>query len=193
MNLKLLIISDFERRYGCKYNTRKMICEFILSPVFRLICLYRICHEFISPSKSKDILNRILALKPIKNVLKVWYKMEQIHTGIQISEKVIIGRSFSIEHFSGIVIGSAVIGDNCTVFHGVTIGYAGRENGGGPIIGNNCVLASGAKIVGNINIGNNVFIGANAVVAKNIPDNAVVGAPLGTIISYKGTKGYFGN
>ena len=41
--------------------------------------------------------------------------------------------------------------------------------------------------------GNNVFIGANAVVAKNIPDNAVVGAPLGTIISYKGTKGYFGN
>lgn len=143
--------------------------------------------------KSKTILNKIIRLKPVKTFLKLWYKRMEVYTGIQISEKAIIGKSFSIEHFSGIVIGSVIIGDNCTIFHGVTIGHAGRENGGSPIIGNNCVLASGAKIIGKINIGNNVFVGTNAVVAKSIPDNAVVGAPLGAIISYKGTEGYFGN
>lgn len=97
-------------------------------------------------------------------------------------------------HYSCIIIGGVTIGDNCVIYQGVTLGYAGRGGrGGGPTIGNNCVLAAGCKIVGPIHIGNNVFVGANAVVAKDIPDQAVVGTPLGQIISMRGTSGYFRN
>lgn len=69
----------------------------------------------------------------------------------------------------------------------------GRMGGGSPTIGNNVVIGAGAVVVGRITIGDNAFIGANAYVYQDIPENAVVGATPGKILSYHGTKGYFGH
>lgn len=80
-------------------------------------------------------------------------------------------------HLNGIIVApNAIIGENCTIFQQVTIGQ--DENGNAPIIGDNCYIGTGAKIIGNITIGNNVKIGANAVVVKDVPSNCtVVGVP----------------
>lgn len=95
---------------------------------------------------------------------------------IWISPDCKIGSNFHMMHLDGIVIGSGVIiGNNCTIYHQVTIG---KEKDKFPIIGHNVTIYSGAKIIGGIKIGNNCIIGANAVVTKDIPDNCVaVGIP----------------
>jgi serine O-acetyltransferase len=96
-----------------------------------------------------------------------------------------IGYGLYFPHPFCIVINQkAKIGNNCTIFQGVTIGTVRGK--GVPVIGNNVVIAAGAKIVGKVNIGNNVMVGANAVVTKDIPDNAtVVGIPA-RIVNYNG-------
>ena len=85
-----------------------------------------------------------------------------------------------IDHGTGVVIGeTAVVGNDVTIFHGVTLGGTGKEKGKRhPTIGNNVFIGSGAKILGNIVIGNNVKIGANAVILKDVPSNVtIVGVP----------------
>ena len=77
----------------------------------------------------------------------------------------------------------ATIGENCTVFQGVTIGeWKGKR----PHIGNNVTIFAGAKVIGNVTIGNNVVVGANAVVTHDVPDNAVVAGIPARVISMKG-------
>lgn len=101
-------------------------------------------------------------------------------TGIEIHPAATIGRRLVIDHGMGVVIGqTAVIGDDCTIYHGTTLGglslLPGKRH---PSVGNNVVIGTGAKVLGNITIGNNVKIGANAVVVKNVPDNmTAVGIP----------------
>lgn len=105
-------------------------------------------------------------------------------TGIEIHPGATIGHYLFIDHGIGVVIGeTAIIGDNVTMFHGVTLGGTGKEKGKRhPTIGNNVFIGSGAKILGNIKIGNNVKIGANAVILKNVEDNTtVVGVPGKTV------------
>lgn len=130
-----------------------------------------------------------------KGIFSLYYKHICRQSGIQLSLGAEIGEGFKFEHFGGIVIGSIKIGKNCNIFHNVTLGYAGRwQNGGGsPTIGNNVVIGAGAVVVGRITIGDSAFIGANAYVYQDIPENAVVGAMPGKILSYHGTKGYFGH
>ena len=99
-----------------------------------------------------------------------------------ISCKAKIGRHFRIMHGQDIVIGSnVVIGDNCKIFNSVTFGNKDTEDPSGnaqPTVGNNCVIGTGAKILGGILIGDNVRIGANAVVITSVPSNATaVGVP----------------
>jgi serine O-acetyltransferase len=109
--------------------------------------------------------------------------------GIDIDRRAVIGEGFRIGHFGGIVVsGEAVIGRNVHISQGVTIGVSGQgEKSGCPIIGDDVYLAPGAKLFGKIRVGNNAKIGANAVVHKDIPDNAVVVSEPGfKIISYKG-------
>ena len=83
----------------------------------------------------------------------------------------------SIEHHGCIVIhGDSVIGDDCLIRHGVTLGNTGFEDPfGAPTLGNRVQIGAGAKILGRIRVGNGVIIGANAVVTRDVPDNAVVG------------------
>jgi len=112
--------------------------------------------------------------------------------GIDISPDSDIGSGFYIGHYGGIVVSPHTqIGKNCNMSHGVTLGQANRgKNKGHPILGNNIYIGPGAKIIGSVHIGNNVAIGANCVVTKDIPDNAVVVGIPGRIISYDGTKEY---
>lgn len=105
-------------------------------------------------------------------------------TGIEIHPGAKIGRRLFIDHGMGIVIGeTTTIGDDCTIYHGVTLGGTGKDkNKRHPDIGNNVMVGCGAKILGPIRIGDNVKIGANAVVTKNIEDNqTVVGIPAKSI------------
>ncbi|MDD2268960.1 MAG: serine acetyltransferase [Bacteroidales bacterium] len=112
--------------------------------------------------------------------------------GISISSKTIIGKGFYIGHFGGIVVNSAtVFGDNVNISQGVCFGQSNRgEKKGCAVVGNCVYVGPGAKIVGNVHIGNNVAIGANAVVTKDIPDNAVVAGVPAKILSYNGSEGY---
>lgn len=112
---------------------------------------------------------------------KIWsllFRMAQAGSGCDITTRK-IGRRFRVPHISGIVISYyASIGDDCTIYHQVTIGEESiKHKGQAPIIGNNVYIGAGAKILGPITIGDNVRIGANAVVTKNVPSNCtVVGA-----------------
>ena len=109
--------------------------------------------------------------------------------GIEIQRDATIDEGLYIGHHGGIVIsGGAVIGKNVNISQNVTIGVSGEgENRGCPVIGDNVYIAPGAKIFGKITIGNNVKIGANAVVFKDIPENAIVVLEPGyKIVSYKG-------
>lgn len=101
-------------------------------------------------------------------------------TGIEIHPSAKIGTGFFIDHGMGVVIGeTAEIGDYVTLFQGVTLGGTGKERGKRhPTLGNHVVVGAGAKILGGITIGDNVKIGANSVVIKNVPPNStVIGVP----------------
>jgi len=101
-------------------------------------------------------------------------------TGIEIHPGAKIGRGVFIDHGMGVVIGeTAEIGDNVLIYQGVTLGGTGLEKGKRhPTVGNNVVIGAGAKVLGNIKIGDNSYIGANAVVIKDVPANStVVGVP----------------
>lgn len=131
-------------------------------------------------------------LLPLHIFARLRLRHYQFKYGIQIPSRTKIGRGFYIGHFGGIVVnGATVIGKNCNISQGVTIGQANRgPRKGCAIIGDNVYIGPGAKIVGHVNIGNNVAIGANAVVTKDIPDNAVVAGVPARIISMDGSEGY---
>ncbi|MBQ8533683.1 MAG: serine O-acetyltransferase [Clostridia bacterium] len=101
-------------------------------------------------------------------------------TGIEIHPGATIGKRFFIDHGTGVVIGETTeIGDDVTVYQGVTLGGTGKDTGKRhPTIGNNVLIGSGAKVLGPFKVGNNVRIAAGAVVLKEIPDNCTaVGVP----------------
>jgi len=111
-------------------------------------------------------------------------------TGIEIHPGARIGKGLFIDHGLGVVIGeTSILGDNITLYQGVTLGGTGKEKGKRhPTIGNNVVVGAGAKILGNIEIGDNSYVGANAVVIKDVPPNStVVGVP-GRITKQDGKK-----
>ena len=97
-------------------------------------------------------------------------------TGIEIHPAAKIGKNLFIDHGMGVVIGeTAVVGDNCTIYQGVTLGGTGKEhNKRHPTLKNNVVVGAGAKVLGNITVGNNVKIGANSVVLKDVADDCTV-------------------
>jgi serine O-acetyltransferase len=106
-------------------------------------------------------------------------------TGIEIHPGAKIGKNFFIDHGMGVVIGeTAEIGDNVTIYHGVTLGGVSLNKGKRhPTIGNNVIIGSGAKILGPFKVGDNSKIGSNSVVIKEVPENStVVGIP-GRIVS----------
>jgi len=111
-------------------------------------------------------------------------------TGIEIHPGAKIGKGVFIDHGAGVVIGeTAIVGDNVTLYQGVTLGGTGKEKGKRhPTVGNNVVIGAGAIILGNITIGDNSRIGAGSVVVKSVPPNATaVGVPA-RVVSINGVK-----
>ena len=141
--------------------------EVILSYAgFHAILAYRVAHRL----KVQDI--------PI--VPRLISQLARWVTGVEIHPSAKIGTGFFIDHGMGVVIGeTAEIGDYVTLFQGVTLGGTGKERGKRhPTLGNHVVVGAGAKILGGITIGDNVKIGANSVVLKNVPpDSTVIGVP----------------
>jgi len=120
---------------------------------------------------------------------KLLYQVLCFLCGISLSLDTKVGGGLYIGHYGGIVIHpQVVIGENCNISQGITIGEGGRgEKRGVPKIGDHVYIGPGAVIFGNIEIGSHVAIGANAVVTKSVPDNAVVGGVPAGILNYKGS------
>ena len=140
--------------------------EVFLYPSFKAMLKYRKAHKLYLKGKY---------YKARKISQKAAHK-----TGIEIHPGAQIGDGFFIDHGHGVVIGeTAIIGDNVTLYQGVTLGGTGKEQGKRhPTVGNNVMIGAGAKVLGSVYIGNNCKIGAGSVVLSDVPDNAtVVGVP----------------
>jgi serine O-acetyltransferase len=124
------------------------------------------------------------------NILsKLFSLINVILFGIECSTKTVIGPGLFIPHSFGIVIGAYSIGDNATIYQGVTIGAKEldftNQSSSRPIIGDNVTIASGAKVLGGINIGDNVVIAANAVVINDVTSMTTVGGVPAIIIKHR--------
>ena len=157
--------------------------KFLFSPGFNYCVWMRICGHFHAHP-----LTRYTLFLPSLLILKGC----SIKYGIDIPYRTGVGHGFYVAHFGGIVVNKrTVIGKNCNISQGVTIGQSNRgDRAGTPVIGDNVFIGPGAVIIGNIKIGNNVAIGANAVVTKNVPDNAVVAGVPARILSMQGSASY---
>ena len=140
------------------------------------LMFYRIAHFFYKA--------RFFFIARYISQLGRWFTGIEIHPGAR------IGKRFFIDHGMGVVIGeTAIVGDGVLLYQGVTLGGTGLEKGKRhPTVGNNVVIGAGAKVLGNITIGDNSYIGSNAVVIKDVPPNStVVGVP-GRITKQDGKK-----
>ena len=155
----------------------KSVLEIVLCyPGFHAIVLHRIAHRLYKGSWF--LLARVIS------------QFARWMTGIEIHPGATIGRRFFIDHGMGVVIGeTAEIGDDVLIYQGVTLGGTGKDKGKRhPTLGNHVVVGGGAKVLGNISIGNCVKIGAGSVVVHSVPDNAtVVGIP-GRIVKTRNTE-----
>ena len=105
---------------------------------------------------------------------KIAFKFTQVITGIELPCEVEIGHNFVIDHFGGIVIsGYSKFGNNCRIRNGVVVGLRRVDQPCAPVIGNNVDIGAGAKLLGPIRIGDDVVIGANAVVIHDVPDHCI--------------------
>lgn len=155
----------------------RSVWEVILCyPGFRAILYHRLAHRLYK--KQWFLLARLVS------------HFNRFLTGIEIHPGAKIGKGLFIDHGSGIVIGeTAEIGDNVTLYQGVTLGGTGKDKGKRhPTIGNNVTISAGAKVLGSFTVGDNVKIGAGSVVLKTVPANCtVVGVP-GRIVIQDGAK-----
>ncbi len=151
--------------------------EFILYPGFHAVFMHRFIHVLYN-----------IGLPFIPRLLS---QLNRFFTGIEIHPGAIIGAGFFIDHGAGIVIGeTAIIGEDCAIFHNVTLGGTGHHVGKRhPTIGNDVIIGTGATILGPLTVGNHVRIGANCFIYMvDIPDHStVVGTP-GLIVKQDGQK-----
>lgn len=117
----------------------------------------------------------------LKTLARLWAHIGRMLTGIEIHPGAGIGKNLFIDHGMGVVIGeTAIIGDDCTIYHGVTLGGRGGAEGGKrhPDIGDCVTIGTGAQILGPVSIGRGVSVGANSVVTANVPEGvSVMGIP----------------
>ena len=140
--------------------------EVFLYPSFKAVMMYRTAHKWYV--NGHYFWARWLSQKAVRK------------TGIEIHPGAQIGRGLFIDHGAGVIIGeTTIIGDNCTLYQGVTLGGTGKEQGKRhPTLGNNVMVSAGAKVLGSFTIGDNCKIGAGSVVLEEVPPNCtVVGIP----------------
>ena len=140
--------------------------EVFLYPSFKVMLHYRIAHKLYC--RRHYFLARWISQRAVRK------------TGIEIHPGATIGKGLFIDHGNGVIIGeTTIIGDNVTLYQGVTLGGTGKEHGKRhPTIGNNVMISAGAKVLGSFTIGDNSKIGAGSVVLSEVPPNStVVGVP----------------
>lgn len=156
----------------------KSALEIVLCyPGFHAILLHRLSHRIYNWN--------------LQTLARAISQFSRWMTGIEIHPGAQIGRRFFIDHGMGVVIGqTAIIGDDCLLYQGVTLGGTGKEHGKRhPTLGNRVIVGSGAKILGNIEIGDDVRIGAGSVVLKPVPaGSTVVGVP-GRVVRSRTDRG----
>lgn len=160
---------DLQRAYAfAKGSKARRIFECLRSPGVQAVVAYRMGHWL----RTQPL--------PVRLLLTPFVSMQRHHVrgkwGIDIGPEAQIGPGFHIIHYGGIfVAGDVVAGENFSITHDITLGYSQAKCIlGFPVIGDNVYIAPGAKIAGKVRIGNNVKIGANAVIERDIPDHAVV-------------------
>lgn len=149
---------------------------FLCYPGFHAVLMHRVAHFFYR--RKMFLTARIVS------------QISRFFTNIEIHPGARIGEGFFIDHGAGVVIGETTeIGNNVTIYQGVTLGGTGKEKGKRhPTIGNNVVISTGAKILGSFDVGDNSKIGAGSVVLKSVPHNStVVGVP-GRVVVMDGVK-----
>lgn len=162
----------FERDPAVRSVIEVVLCY----PGFHAMLFYRLAHFFWE--RQFYLLGRFTS------------HIGRFFTGIEIHPGAKIGKGFFIDHGMGVVIGeTAEIGDNCTLYHGVTLGGTSwAKEKRHPTLGDNVVIGSGAKILGPFKVGNDSKVGSNSVVVKEVPENStVVGIP-GKIVVSEGKK-----
>lgn len=161
-----------ERDPACKSWLEAVVCY----PGFHALVIHRFAH--------------FLYRRRLFFVARLISGFARCLTGIEIHPGAEIGSGVFIDHGCGVVIGeTAIVGDDVTIYQGVTLGGTGKEKGKRhPTIGNNVVISAGAKVLGSFTVGDNSKIGAGAVVLKEVPPNCtVVGVP-GRIVAREGRK-----
>ena len=177
---KSLVKSDI-KRYSVGGLTKGTLKCYLLHPGFRFTFWFRL-HQCAS------------ANRPIRSILTLLVLRQALKTGIQINPGASIGESLYIPHFGGIVINPyAVIGKNCYLSHNVLIGkvHTGKRMGV-PVIGNDVFIGAGAVILGDIKIGDNAAIGANSVVINDVPANTFVAGSPAKVVAEKGADSILG-
>lgn len=154
---------EFLRAYKNYDPAAKSMLEVLcLYPGVKAIAFHRVAHSLYN--------TKLYFLARLVGETSRWITGIEIHPGAQIGKRVVI------DHGMGVVIGeTAIVGDDCLIFHGVTLGgksFADKKRH--PTIGNKVVLGAGSKILGNIEIGNNSVVGANSVVTKDVPSGVIV-------------------
>lgn len=140
--------------------------EVFLYPSFKVMLHYRVAHKLYM--KKHYFLARWISQRAVRK------------TGIEIHPGAQIGENFFIDHGNGVIIGeTAIVGNNVTLYQGVTLGGTGKEHGKRhPTIGDNVMISAGAKVLGSFSVGENSKIGAGSVVIEEVPPNCtVVGVP----------------
>ncbi len=182
---KNLILSDLFR-YSGTISLPGFLKHYYVDPGFKYSFWMRICAWL----RQGNLLEHLF-FYPAKFILRHF----ETKFGISISDVVTIGSGLYIGHFGGIVVhDKVIIGCDCNLSNAVTIGVTNRgERKGTPVIGDRVYIGPGAKIIGNICIGNDAAIGANCVVTKDVPEYAVVVGIPGRVISFSGSDGYINN
>jgi len=154
--------------------------EGLLALGFWALLVYRFGH-------ARFVIKNKIIRAPWTILYVILHKLTEIFCGISIGSTAKIGRRLTIEHHGCIVIhGDSVIGDDCLIRHGVTLGNTGfKDLYGAPTLGNRIQIGAGAKLLGRITIGDDAIVGANAVVTRDVPEHAVVGGiPARPLTSY---------
>jgi serine O-acetyltransferase len=178
-----MIVSDYKKykKYGGNFLT-----IVFLTQGFWAVFQYRVANLAYRKIKIPIVRQLVLFL------CLLWKKNIEILTGISIPASATIGHSFYIGHFGGVILNSkSVIGNNCNISQGVTIGVSGiDEKRGVPTIGNDVYIGANVVVAGKITIGDNVLIGACSLVNTDVEANYVMLGVPAVKISEKGSKGY---
>lgn len=148
----------------------------VLYPGFHAIVMHRAAHWFYK--RGMFFIARLIS------------QINRFITGVEIHPGALIGRGLFIDHGMGIVVGeTAEIGDNCTIYHGVTLGGTGKHTGKRhPTIGNNVLIGTGAKILGPFRVGDNSMIGAGSIVMEEVPADTTITGPKARPVKRSGKR-----